>query len=304
MVLLYRRTSIFESSAQTLVNTVNCVGVMGKGIAKEFKDREPEMFAQYKILCDRGELRPGLLWLWRGQRNWVLNFPTKIHWRNPSRLEWIELGLQKFVANFKNQEIREISFPRLGCGNGGLDWRDVQPLMEKYLVELPISIFIHDYEKDIGIPEHLEAVSRELQRVHDHSDSFEVFREMLASAIKITEGRFVILDNGQPIKAEMDANGDLVLHSGGKTSHFGEEELWGVWVALQKGLVTQDRAEWSGGFGGKQLFSILCLLPNIRPVEVQRPNAPPELAIEWKDGQRVSVTSGAAESEQLDLSWR
>ena len=125
MMLTYRRTSLLESTAQTLVNTVNCVGVMGKGIALEFKKRQPDMFDAYKRICDKKLLTPGKLWLWRGNEHLTLNFPTKIHWRNPSKLEWIESGLRKFVENYKALGISEISFPRLGCGNGGLDWDDV-----------------------------------------------------------------------------------------------------------------------------------------------------------------------------------
>src|SRR5690242_10651893 len=121
-MLLYRRTSLMESSAQTLVNTVNCVGVMGKGVAREFKERDLQMFAAYRRICEEKKLVPGKLWLWRGSDYWTLNFPTKIHWRNPSKLEWIEAGLKKFVTAYEKQGIREISFPRLGCGNGGLDW--------------------------------------------------------------------------------------------------------------------------------------------------------------------------------------
>lgn len=89
-----------DSTAQTLVNTLNCVGVMGKGVAKEFKERDPEMFRAYKKICDAKLLAPGKLWLWRGRHGLVLNFPTKLHWRNPSRLEWIEAGLQKFVKSY------------------------------------------------------------------------------------------------------------------------------------------------------------------------------------------------------------
>src|SRR5688572_4179635 len=110
-MLIYRRTSLLESSAQTLVNTVNCVGVMGKGIAKEFKERDPAMFRAYKKICDDHLLEPGKLWLWHGADYWTLNFPTKIHWRNPSRIEWIEAGLRKFVSGYEKLGIRDISFP-------------------------------------------------------------------------------------------------------------------------------------------------------------------------------------------------
>jgi O-acetyl-ADP-ribose deacetylase (regulator of RNase III) len=149
-MLIYHRTSLMDSTAQTVVNTVNCVGVMGKGIAAEFKARYPEMYETYREICDQRLLEPGKLWLWKDADQWVLNFPTKVHWRNPSRIEWIELGLQKFVAEYQRRCITEISFPRLGCGNGNLDWADVRPLMERYLAPLPIAVFVHDFERDMG----------------------------------------------------------------------------------------------------------------------------------------------------------
>jgi O-acetyl-ADP-ribose deacetylase (regulator of RNase III) len=122
---------------------------MGKGLAAEFKRRYPEMFTAYQRLCQDGKLEIGKLWLWKANDQWVLNFPTKKHWRNPSKLSYVEAGLKKFLAEYERRGIREISFPRLGCGNGGLDWQDVKPLMEQYLRRLPIPAYIHDFEKDI-----------------------------------------------------------------------------------------------------------------------------------------------------------
>jgi O-acetyl-ADP-ribose deacetylase (regulator of RNase III) len=142
-MLIYRQTDLLESKAQTLVNPVNCVGVMGKGLAKEFRDREPEMFAGYKSLCEKKLLVPGQLWLWHGATSLILNFSTKQHWRNPSKLEWIEAGLEEFARRYQELGITEISFPRLGCGHGRLQWDDVRPLMEKHLGNLPIQIYIH-----------------------------------------------------------------------------------------------------------------------------------------------------------------
>jgi len=144
-MLTYKRTGLLEANTQTLVNTVNCVGVMGKGIAKAFKQREPNMFTAYKRICDDKLLEPGKLWLWRGSEQWVLNFPTKRHWRSPSKIEWVESGLDKFVQTFEAQGVTEIAFPKLGCGNGGLEWEEVKLLMERYLSDLPIPVFIHDY---------------------------------------------------------------------------------------------------------------------------------------------------------------
>ena len=128
-MIIYHRTSLLKSTSQTVVNTVNCVGVMGKGLAAAFKKQYPEMFERYKNICDQKLLDVGKLWLWKGPDQWVLNFPTKKHWRSPSQIEWIEAGLQKFVDHYERQGIKEIAFPKLGCGNGNLDWDIVLSLI-------------------------------------------------------------------------------------------------------------------------------------------------------------------------------
>lgn len=156
-MLKYIEGDIFSSPAQVLVNTVNTVGVMGKGIALEYKKRYPEMFNQYKLQCDRHKLVVGKLILWYGIDHWILQFPTKEHWRNPSKLEYIERGLMTFVNKYADYNISSIAFPKLGCGNGELDWNQVKPLMEKYLKNLPIDVYIYlGVNKDV-MPEHKDS---------------------------------------------------------------------------------------------------------------------------------------------------
>lgn len=157
-MLHYVTTSLFESPAQTLVNTVNTVGVMGKGIAAEFKRRYPEMYEAYRGFCEQRLLAVGKLQLYRSPNKWVLNFPTKEDWRRPSKLEWIELGLKKFVSTYTDQGITSIAFPMLGCGNGQLQWDDVRPVMERYLKPLTIPVFVHLAEPK-GLPEHVQPVA-------------------------------------------------------------------------------------------------------------------------------------------------
>lgn len=146
-MIYYLDSDLFFSPAQVLVNTVNTIGVMGKGIAKVFKELYPEMYENYKQQCERHELEVGTLWVYKSEnqpQKWVLNFPTKKHWRYRSKVKYIEDGLKRFVENYESEEIESISFPMLGCGNGGLNWaRQVRPLMEKYLSALPIDVFIH-----------------------------------------------------------------------------------------------------------------------------------------------------------------
>ena len=113
---------LFESRAKALVNTVNCGGVMGKGIAQEFKKRLPAMFEDYRERCARKQVRLGEPYLYRDASGLVIvNFPTKDHWRSPSRLADIERGLDHFKAQAASWGLTSVAFPPLGCGNGGLD---------------------------------------------------------------------------------------------------------------------------------------------------------------------------------------
>lgn len=152
----YIEGDIFESPAQVIVNTVNTVGVMGKGLALSFKQRYPQMFEKYKIACEKHLLTTGKLMLFYEADHWLLLFPTKENWRNPSKLEYIEKGLMKFVNTYAEKNITSIAFPRLGCGNGELDWNEVKPLMEYYLKKLPIDVYIYLGTNPDVVPEHKE----------------------------------------------------------------------------------------------------------------------------------------------------
>ena len=135
--------NIFESKCSTIVNTVNCVGVMGKGIALEFKKRYPDMFMDYVKKCDKGEIKPGEPYVFQNGDISIVNFPTKDHWRSPSRLSYVINGLNWFVENYEKYNIKNIAFPPLGCGNGGLSWDIVGPIMYQKLNKLPIYIEIY-----------------------------------------------------------------------------------------------------------------------------------------------------------------
>jgi O-acetyl-ADP-ribose deacetylase (regulator of RNase III) len=139
-----RTGDLFQSSAQTLVNTVNCVGVMGKGIALGFKQRFPEMFADYARRCERHEVRLGQPYLFKTLvPPWVLNFPTKDHWRGVSHLKDIVAGLEYLVAHYEAWGIESLAVPPLGCGNGGLDWQVVGPTLYKQLSRLAIPVDLY-----------------------------------------------------------------------------------------------------------------------------------------------------------------
>lgn len=138
------QTTVFNTNAQAIVNTVNCVGVMGAGLALEFKLRFPQMYKDYSELCRRKEIKPGNLTVYRDDSTpLIINFPTKNHWKYPSQLKWIEQGLQHFVQVYTQWGITSVAFPKLGCDRGGLNWSDVYQLIQKYLQDLPnLTVYI------------------------------------------------------------------------------------------------------------------------------------------------------------------
>lgn len=148
MEVKHIKGNIFNSKCQTIVNTVNCVGVMGKGIAQVHKLRNPDMYMEYKEHCKNKLIKPGVLWLYNKTPNspWILNFPTKFHWKYPSKIEWIENGLKKFIETYNQKGITSIAFPLLGTHNGGLDTEVVKKIMNKYLGNCNIEIEIYDYD--------------------------------------------------------------------------------------------------------------------------------------------------------------
>ncbi len=136
-----KRGDILQAEAEALVNTVNCVGVMGRGIALQFKKEYPENFDEYKSVCDRKDLHPGKMLVVNLNRlhdpRYVINFPTKRHWKGKSRIEDVEAGLDALVEEIRQRNIQSIAIPPLGCGLGGLDWNQVRPLIEKAFHALP-----------------------------------------------------------------------------------------------------------------------------------------------------------------------
>lgn len=132
---------ILKSKAQTLINTVNCVGIMGKGIALEFKNRFPEMFKDYVESCARKEVKPGVPYLYKTLfLPQIVNFPTKDHWKSVARISDIEHGMQYLLSYYKEWGITSLAIPPLGCGNGQLEWRAVGPLIYKYAKKMDIPV--------------------------------------------------------------------------------------------------------------------------------------------------------------------
>ena len=187
-MIIYTDVSIFDSPADVLVNTVNTVGVMGKGIAKEFKRLHPGMFKAYSNMCKSGQLQIGDLWLYRHSSGGVLNFPTKQDWRSDSKIEYIEKGLQQFIEDYMTYDCRTISFPQLGCGSGRLSWeKDVKPLMEDYLGNLPLYILIHTYGTEtpdaVTKLNHGSRVAHEFESLWEHLSRFAKTSEQISFPI-------------------------------------------------------------------------------------------------------------------------
>jgi len=135
---------ILQSKAQTLINTVNCVGIMGKGIALEFKNRFPDMFRDYVDKCEHNVVRPGRPYIYKTLfPPHIINFPTKDHWKSVSKIEDIEKGLQYLLDHYKDWGVTSLAIPPLGCGNGQLEWKVVGPLLYKYAMQMDIPVEIY-----------------------------------------------------------------------------------------------------------------------------------------------------------------
>ena len=186
MTIKFIRGDMFTSTTEALVNTVNCVGVMGKGVALEFKRRWPENYKAYKKACDSKALRPGSSLIFdRGalfisdSPRYIINFPTKDHWRSKSKLEYISTGLDSLVADVQRLGIASVAMPPLGCGNGGLDWGVVKPLIqEKMSVLSDVEILVFAPVNEHDLPEHVNV-----------PDNMTLARAMYIKAIASVEPR-------------------------------------------------------------------------------------------------------------------
>src|SRR2546422_6622783 len=148
-MITYKTGDILAEDAEALVNTVNCVGFMGRGIALEFKRAWPENFTAYAAACRRHEVQPGRMFVFENRAltgpRYIINFPTKRHWRGKSRIEDIETGLSALVTEVRRRGIRSIAIPPLGAGLGGLNWADVRPRIERAMRELPdVSVVVFE----------------------------------------------------------------------------------------------------------------------------------------------------------------
>lgn len=271
-MITYVVCDLFTSPARTLVNTVNTVGVMGKGIAKDFKTIYPEMFARYQELCEKGQFKIGQLWLYRTPHKWVLNFPTKEHWRSPSRPEYIKAGLEKFAATYHVYGITDVSFPMLGCGNGELDWESqVRPLMEQYLGKLPIDVHIHlqDRQDPYG-PEHRNL--REIKKWLRGEPESLAFNEVWADLIGVIANDPYITGNGGNGSVQVKVGGDeesIILELADAPVEIPNDAFLDLWQQLRgAGFLAGDYLPCGLDTYADWIIPLMAKLPYIRPVDI------------------------------------
>lgn len=152
MIISMYNDDITTSEVEAIVNPVNCVGVMGKGIALQIKQRYPITFEQYKKACWKRQVKTGEMFVHKTKTdespNYIINFPTKQHWKNSSKIEYIKQGLKDLVKVIKREEIRTVAIPALGCGNGGLKWSVVKPLIVKAMEGLDVDVLLYEPLKE------------------------------------------------------------------------------------------------------------------------------------------------------------
>ncbi|MCC5876810.1 MAG: macro domain-containing protein [Candidatus Sumerlaeia bacterium] len=206
--------NLLTADVDALVNTVNCVGFMGKGIALQFKKAFPDNFKAYRRACEAEEVRPGRMFVYETgaltNPRFIINFPTKRHWRGDSRLEDIRSGLAALIDEVRTREIQTIAVPPLGCGHGGLDWRVVRPLIEEAFSEVP-DVLVKLYEP-LGAPEatqmpvgtkrpHLTVARALFLRLMARYQQF-AYRLTLLEIQKLA---YFLQECGEPLKLRYDA---------------------------------------------------------------------------------------------------
>lgn len=145
-MIIYKQGDLFKDDAEAFVNAVNVVGVMGAGIAFQFKKRYPEMFKDYKKACEKGELTLGKMHVYEqkeGSPRFIINFPTLHHWKDQSKLADIEAGLEDLVMVIRERNIQSIAIPPLGCGAGGLEWMDVKSQIETAFKDEDVTVHLY-----------------------------------------------------------------------------------------------------------------------------------------------------------------
>lgn len=208
MTLEIKQGDLLKADVDAIVNTVNCVGVMGKGIALQFKQKWPENFKAYERACKREEVVPGKMFVYDSgglvRPHFIINFPTKKHWRGKSKMEYVTQGLDDLINQIKRLGIKSIAVPPLGCGNGGLEWNEVRKLIVGKLESLP-DLEVHLFEPK-GAPAAREMVNRTKRPRMTAARAaivkiISIYREMQYGLSRIEAQKLVYLleEAGQPL---------------------------------------------------------------------------------------------------------
>jgi O-acetyl-ADP-ribose deacetylase (regulator of RNase III) len=210
-MIRYTTGNLLEANADALVNTVNSVGVMGKGIALQFKQAFPDNYEQYRRACERGEVRPGRMFVVSTgilmRPRFIVNFPTKRHWKTPSHIEDVDSGLDALIAVIREKQIESIAVPPLGCGNGGLDWRQVRPLIERKLSQLDnVEIVIYE---PAGAPENraMKIATMEPNMTRGRAALLGIFSKYLVPGYELTmlemqKLAYFLQEAGEPLRLQ------------------------------------------------------------------------------------------------------
>ena len=266
-MITYLSGDLFQSPAKVLVNTVNTVGVMGKGIALKFKRIYPEMFEAYRNHCERGNFEIGQLFLYKTPNKWILNFPTKKHWRDPSRVEYIEAGLRKLRARGSEMGMTSIAFPELGCGNGELEFEgQVKPLMERYLGNLSVPTFIYLSGMRTETPEHkdVRSIKRWLRSEPSALPFDEVWHDLMG--LLGCRREFATLSKGSRFAAAATVDPPTItIESGHRTTRILADELVDFWQQLRDFGLTHGSIAPDHRFAS-YLLPLFAELPYVEPV--------------------------------------
>jgi len=256
----YIKGDIFSSPAKVIVNTVNTLGVMGKGIALEYKERYPAMFIAYRNACEKKLLTIGKLMIYYAPDHWILLFPTKENWRNPSRIEYLEAGLDKFVNTYAEKNISSIAFPKLGCGNGELFWDDVKPVMESYLKKLPIDVYVY-----LGPNQDVEPEHRNQKKMAEwlKENARDLSYNSVVDEIKTKSNLLPITYKWDDTIWGAKWTDCLILTSGEEEIVLSEDDVFETWDDLRaKGTISIK----DNGRGKQSLLALLNYLKYLSPI--------------------------------------
>ena len=209
----YKQGDLLAIDVEAVVNTVNCVGIMGRGIAMQFKKQYPENFKNYEAACKRGDVVPGKMFVYKTNNltnpQLIINFPTKRHWRNASRMEDIEKGLLDLVDVVQNYNIKSIAVPPLGCGSGGLEWSKVKPLMESAFAQLN-DVEVTIFEPIGAPPTEVTAHNRAIPKMTDGRAALvslikrylDGLLDPFITLLEIHKLMYFLQESGEPLKLD------------------------------------------------------------------------------------------------------